>query len=137
MFKLTLKCLVFLRVINQFWDDPWPKNRHLVEWFFIGETGPVLEKLVTSQQTQQRCINVDTTVTHQRWHMVVFESCTDMKLLFQRWHNIDMRLKLGWNKVVVSTLIQRWNLVEPYSTIFQHWYNNVVCLMGWFKVYFH
>jgi len=40
-------CLVFLGVFNPYWDGLWPKIRHSVEWFFIGETDPVLEKLVT------------------------------------------------------------------------------------------
>ena len=38
--------LVFFMVINPFLDGPWPKNRHSVEWFFIAESDPVLEKLV-------------------------------------------------------------------------------------------
>ena len=39
--------LVLFRVINPFLDSPWPKNRLSVEWFFIAEIDPVLEKLVT------------------------------------------------------------------------------------------
>jgi len=40
-FKCSEQQLCFVyEVVNPFWDDPWAKNRH------IGETDPVLEKLV-------------------------------------------------------------------------------------------
>ena len=46
-FEQCVVCLVFFRVSNPLGDGPSPKNRHSVELFFIGETDPVLEKLVT------------------------------------------------------------------------------------------
>ena len=33
---MKIKVLSSLSEGNPFWDDPWPKNRHSVEWFFIG-----------------------------------------------------------------------------------------------------
>ena len=46
-------------------------------------------------------------------------------LRFQHWYNFDLRLKLGWNKVVVSMLIQLWNVVEM-RLLFQPWIDLVV-----------
>ena len=76
-----------------------------------------------------------------------YESCTDIVISTLKQHggfDIDMRSKLGWQKVVVSTLIQRWNEVVvstsnwPGSkTVTVKTIKNTVCLVNIYTVCYY